>query len=160
MGSGSFREGCRLRRAGFRGPMAQRAKEKPGARAAEPGRGLLKGSAGHPKTGFLQGHVLLFSRTGPEENVFRHRAHRGRYRPPCCGRRASDLRRLAPSRSKGLSAAHQRRGAASALSLGQHGTFAFDGHGLSTGLTKQIQVASATADTRRPIFLGIQGFRV
>ena len=41
---------------------------------------------------------------GFEENVFRCRAHRGRYRSPCCGRRAGDLGRL--------SAAPQRRGAA------------------------------------------------
>ena len=57
----------------------------------------------HPKGG---------TSTGPKDNVFRYRAHRGRYRPPCCGRRASDLGRHVPLRSKGLSAAPQRRGAA------------------------------------------------
>ena len=90
--------------AGIAGPWTRCGK---GVRASCPG---AWGYPWHKGLGFrcLKGRV--------EENVFRYPAHRGRYRPPCCGRRASDLGRLVPSRSKGLSAAPQRRGWA--LSLG------------------------------------------
>ena len=44
---------------------------------------------------------------GPHENVLRHGAHRGCYRPPSCGRWANDLGRLAPLRWRGLGAAPQ-----------------------------------------------------
>ena len=73
--------------------------------------GAVARGSGSSCPGALGASHLLAERN-TLENVFRYRAHRGRYGPPCCGRRASDLGRLVPSRSKGLSAAPQRRGAA------------------------------------------------
>ena len=62
-----------------------------------------------PSTLGLQG-----TSTGPEENSSRYLASRGCYSTPGCGKAGE----RAPSMSRGISAAHHRRWAAYAMSLG------------------------------------------
>ena len=63
-----------------------------GAGGARGGQARAPKGVGQGGEGEVRGRPGQGSRV-PEENVFRYQAHRGRYRPPCCGRRASDLGR-------------------------------------------------------------------